>query len=387
MTHVTTQPITAPNLSKPLKRLVIKIGSSLLVEDGALRNAWLQSVIADINALRHHHEILIVTSGSIALGRSHLGYGHQKLKIDQKQAAAACGQIALMQAYQNGFSAHQIVVAQILLTIEDSENRQRYLNARNTLTELLAQSVIPIINENDTVAISEIRFGDNDRLAAKVAQMVDADGLIILSDIDGLYTANPRQHLNALHLPLIEHITPEIEQMAGGAGSTVGTGGMITKIMAAKLATPMGCHVAITSGLAHHPLNRLQQGVQRATWFTAKNSPISARKQWIASSLAPLGTITINPCAVTALNQGSSLLPIGVVDIQGQFTSGDTISIIDEQGIEHARGLVSYGSSEARLMMGRHSHDVFHIIGPDAQEELIHRDNLVLLSNTIPKTL
>lgn len=362
------------------RRIVIKIGSALVVnqENGQLQDAWLQSLVEDVARLTAAgKEVIIVSSGAVALGRRALGLKKRTTRLEEKQAAAACGQIALLHGYKEHFARHNIQVAQILLTIEDSENRRRYLNARNTLETLIKMKVIPIINENDTVATAELRFGDNDRLAARVAQMTASDVLVLLSDIDGLYTANPQQDSSAILLPRIEDITPEIEQMAGGSLSDVGSGGMITKIAAAKIAVSSGCHMAITAGKTDHPLHALMNGA-RASWFTAKASPMTARKNWIASSLCPVGEVTIDNGALSALQKGKSLLPAGVTGIIGQFNRGDAVRIRDKEGAEIGLGIVAYSSADAQMIIGRKSSEIAEILGFSGRDELIHRDDLAL---------
>jgi glutamate 5-kinase len=362
------------------KRIVIKIGSSLLTDEstGALKKQWLSTLIENISDLcNQDKEVIIVTSGSIAIGRKLLKVTNQKLKLEEKQAAAACGQIELLSNYKEIFAKKDIEIAQILLTIEDSEDRRRYLNARNTLETLIRNKVIPIINENDTVATTEIRFGDNDRLAARVAQMVNADLLIIFSDIDGLYTANPNIDSNAKLIEKVENITSVIENMAGDSTSKVGTGGMITKIAAAKIATSSGCHMVIAKGKIDHPIRVLEKN-NRFTWFVAGSTPIKARKNWIAHSLNISGNVVINACAIEALKEGNSLLPVGVVKVSGNFNRGDKLRIVDEDGKEIGVGISAYSFSDAEKIIGKKTLEIANILGFYGREELIHRDDLVV---------
>jgi len=361
------------------RRIVVKIGSSLLVDQatGRLRREWLEQVGQDLAAWRERgQEVIVVSSGAIALGRRHLGLAKGPLKLEESQAAAAAGQIRLAHAYQEVMGRHDIAVAQILLTLEDTEQRRRYLNARATLTKLIELGAIPVINENDTVATAEIRYGDNDRLAARVAQMAGADILILLSDIDGLYTANPRTDPKAKFLKDVAEITPEIEAMAGGTGSDVGTGGMVTKLAAGKIATAAGCAMIITNGKLAHPLSGIEKGA-RATWFKARATPLAARKQWIWGSLESKGVIYVDAGAAKALAAGKSLLAAGVTKIDGQFEKGDTVTVRDGQGQELARGLAGYDARDARAIAGHKSADIAAILGYRGRDELIHRDDLV----------
>jgi glutamate 5-kinase len=365
------------------KRIVIKIGSSLVTnaETKSLRLEWLDSLIDDIADLRANgKEIIIVTSGAVALGRSYLQVKKHKLQLAEKQAAAACGQIELIKGYKQSFLRHNVNIAQILLTIEDSENRQRFLNARSTLETLLKNKVVPVINENDSVAVAELRFGDNDRLAARVAQMMQCDLLILLSDIDGLYSANPNTDPDAKHLGKVEAITQDIVNMAGDSSSSVGTGGMITKIAAATIATSAGCHMVIAKGILLHPIKQLWEG-GRCTWFMAKSLSHNARKSWILSSLHVCGELVVNICAEKALLEGSSLLPIGVVSVTGNFSRGDNIRIVSEQMVEIGKGISAYSAEEAALIIGRKTGEIEKIMGSLRSEELIHRDDLVMRKN------
>ncbi len=364
------------------KRVVVKVGSALLVDadKGRLNRAWLESFSADIAAMRRRgQEVILVSSGAIALGRRHLGLSAGRLKLEESQAAAAVGQIRLAHAYKELLDAHGITVAQILLTLGDTEQRRRYLNARGTLSTLLTLGALPVINENDTVATAEIRYGDNDRLAARVAQMTGADCLILLSDIDGLYTANPSEDPNAQFIPRVLQITPAIEAMAGGVGSDMGSGGMQTKIAAAKIAVGAGCHLCISKGAAQHPLKRIEDGA-RCTWFVPSSTPLAMRKQWIAGTLKPAGAIAVDDGAVRALLSGKSLLPAGVTRAVGRFERGDTVSIIGPDGTEVARGICAYSDSDAARIIGRKSAEIEKVLGFRGRDEIVHRDDLVLLS-------
>jgi len=368
------------------KRVVIKIGSSLLVGDnGAINSAFLEGLATDVAMLRDAgKEVVLVSSGSIALGRAELGFKPGKLRLEESQAAAATGQIKLAHAYQEAMARFDITVAQILLTLDDTEERRRYLNARSTLTTLLENSALPIVNENDTVATSEIRYGDNDRLSARVAGMIEADCLIILSDIDGLYDDNPRSNPDAAHIAEVTTISDDIAAMAGGVGSSYGTGGMKTKIDAARLATAMGTNVAITSGKVARPMAALQNGA-RATWFRAGQSPQIARKQWILGGLHAAGKVTIDDGAVKALADGRSLLAAGVKQIDGDFAKGDTIEILDTAGVVIARGLIGYDAEDARAIKGLKSEQIIDVLGYKGRKALIHRDDLVMLETGTEK--
>jgi len=370
--------------ARPLRegrRLVIKIGSALLVDqaNGRLNRSWLEALAEDIARLRkRNQEVLIVSSGAIALGRRHLGLDAGKLRLEESQAAAAVGQIRLAHAYKEILEQHELTVAQILLTLDDTEQRRRYLNARNTIRTLLSLGAIPVINENDTVATSEIRYGDNDRLAARVAQMASADCLVLLSDVEGLYTADPTQDENAQFIDRVLNITPEIEAMAGASASDVGSGGMSTKIAAARIAVAAGCHMCIASGQKLHPLKRIEDG-ERATWFVPSDTPVALRKQWIAGSLRPSGAVMVDAGAVAALGRGKSLLPAGVIRAAGRFERGDTISVLGPNGVEIARGISAYSDADTARIMGRQSSEIEALLGYGGREELIHRDDLALL--------
>jgi glutamate 5-kinase len=362
------------------RRLVVKIGSALIVDgSGDIRLAWLESVADDIASLRQAGvETIVVTSGAVAIGRRALGLERSRsLRIEEKQAAAATGQVRLVEAYRAGLARHGIVAAQILVTPDDTEARRRHLNARATLNALLALGAVPIINENDTVATAELRFGDNDRLAARVAQMASADTLVLLSDIDGLYTADPRKDPAAVHIPEVAEMTAEIEAMAGEARPGISSGGMVTKLAAARIATAAGCRMAITDGHASHPLSALLNGA-RATWFAPSAEPLTARKRWIAAHVSVEGHVTVDDGAVRALASGKSLLPAGVTEVAGQFDRGDLVGVTAKDGREIARGLSNYSAEEARALAGRHSGLSESILGYRGREELIHRDDLVL---------
>jgi glutamate 5-kinase len=361
------------------KRVVIKIGSALLVDrhSGDLRRAWLLALAEDIANLKAAGtDVIVVSSGAIALGRGALALGQGALSLDEAQAAAAVGQIRLARAYEEALAPHGLTSAQILLTLDDSADRRRYLNTRATMAALLSRGAVPIVNENDTIATDEIRYGDNDRLAANVAVMAGADACVLLSDVDGLYTANPNDDATARHLPLIEAITPEIEAMAGDAGSGLSKGGMKTKLMAARTATAAGCTMAITQGAIAHPLAALQNGA-RATWFTAKVSPQQARKAWIGA-MKPKGTLGLDAGATAALSQGKSLLPAGVRAVEGDFQRGDPVRIEAPDGAAIGIGLSRYAAEEARAIKGHHSDDIEAILGYPGRAALVHRDDMVL---------
>jgi glutamate 5-kinase len=365
------------------KRIVVKIGSALLVDPdtGDVRRNWLTSVCADLCELRAQgKEIIIVSSGAIALGRRALGLKTGALKLEESQAAAATGQVSLAQAYAEIFAAKSITAAQILLTLEDSEERDRYLNARATLKTLLSLGAIPVINENDTVATAEIRFGDNDRLAARVASMMEADCLVLLSDVDGLYTADPSLDPNATHIPAVPAITREIEALAGESRSGFGRGGMVSKLIAAKIATAAGADVIIAKGTIEHPLRGVMEGA-RCTRFHASGTPVAARKRWIAGGLKPQGVLIVDAGAVRALSEGKSLLPAGVRQIDGRFERGDAVVVRDQSGSEVARGLIAYNASDAERIAGKRSAEIEAILGYRGRDEIIHRDDLALLAD------
>ncbi len=363
------------------RRVVVKVGSALLVDadKGRLNRQWLASLAADVARLRARgQDVILVSSGAIALGRRHLKLEPGRLKLEESQAAAAVGQIRLAHAYKELLDEHGITVAQILLTLDDTEQRRRYLNARGTLNTLLALGAVPVINENDTVATAEIRYGDNDRLAARVAQMVAADCLVLLSDIDGLYTANPHEDEHAEFVARVLDISPEIEAMAGGSSSDVGTGGMQTKIAAAKIAVGAGCHLCIARGAVEQPLKRIEDGA-RCTWFVPTATPVALRKQWIAGTLKPAGALSIDLGAVRALYDGKSLLPAGVTRATGRFERGDTVSILGPDGVEVARGICAYSDADTARIMGRQSADIERLLGFRGRDEIVHRDDLVIL--------
>jgi glutamate 5-kinase len=362
------------------RRIAVKIGSSTLVgADGQPQRVWLNRLCADIADLKARGaEVIVISSGAIALGRRRLGLPKGTLKLEEAQAAASVGQIALAQSWTEALAANGMTAAQILLTLDDTEDRRRYLNARATISALLSMNAVPVINENDTVATAEIRFGDNDRLAARVAAMAGADCLVLLSDIDGLYTDNPVKNPSAQFLPEIPAITPDIEAMAGQPGSDMGTGGMVTKLMAAKIATAAGCHMVIALGQVDHPLRRITEGA-RASWFLAKSNPATARKQWISGALKPAGTLVVDDGAARALRDGKSLLPAGVTQVEGSFERGDAVRVLDNTAHEIARGLIAYASDEAERIAGRRSSEIEALLGYAGRAAMIHRDDLVLL--------
>jgi glutamate 5-kinase len=368
-----------PSLKK-FRRIVVKVGSSLLIdsEAGEVRASWLAALAADLAQLHGEgRELLIVSSGAIALGRSRLRLPRGALKLEESQAAAAVGQIALARIWSEVLGHHGIGAGQILVTFQDTEERHRYLNARSTITKLLEWRAIPVINENDTVATQEIRYGDNDRLAARVATMVSADLLILLSDIDGLYDAPPGANPDAKLVPIVEAVSSDIEAMAGAAESELSRGGMRTKIEAAKIATTSGVHMLIASGKIEHPLRAIAEG-GRCTWFVTPANPVTARKRWIAGSLEPKGTLTIDAGAVSALRAGKSLLPAGITRIDGQFARGDAVVVRGPDAHEIGRGLVAYDADDAIKIRGRSSPEVMAILGGSGRSEMIHRDDLVI---------
>jgi glutamate 5-kinase len=372
--------------SSPLvrsRRVLIKVGSALLVDaaSGQLNRTWLETLAADIAALREQgREVLLVSSGAIALGRRSLGLSPGRLRLEESQAAAAVGQIRLAHAWKEVLEQHGLNVAQILLTLRDTEERRRYLNARSTLNTLLRLKAVPVINENDTVATAEIRYGDNDRLAARVAQMIAADCLMLLSDVDGLYTADPTRDPQAKFIPEIRTITPEIERMGAGSASDLGSGGMATKIAAAKIAVGAGCHMCVALGRELHPVQRIAEGA-RCSWFYPSATPAAFRKQWIAGTLKPAGEIIVDEGAAEALRRGKSLLPSGVTAVIGDFDRGDAILVRDPAGHELARGLSAYSSGDAERLRGRRSSEIEALLGFRGRDELIHRDDLVLTAH------
>jgi glutamate 5-kinase len=362
------------------KLLVLKVGSALLVEaDGTPRVEWLASLARDCQTLHAQGtQIIIVTSGAVALGRTTSALVlPSTLSLEQRQALAALGQVPLINTYHAAFAPIGLKVAQVLLTPDDTEERARHLNARRTLQTLLAMQVIPIINENDTVATAELRFGDNDRLAARVAQMIGADMLVLFSDIDGLYTSNPKQDATAKHLPVVDSLTSDILAMAGGSQSRVGTGGMVTKLAAAAIATSAGCAMIIADGRDLSPLHNLQQGAKH-TLFTPSSTPLSSRKRWIAGMLNAAASVVINNGAEEALHGGKSLLPVGIVAVEGEFSRGDVVLVKNEQKQIVGRGMAAYNQADTAQIMGKHSRDVEAILGFAGREEFIHRDDFVL---------
>ena len=362
------------------RRIVVKIGSALLVDrkTGRLKATWLNSLADDVAELTAAgKEVILVSSGAIALGRHVMGLPRGQLELEQSQAAAAVGQISLASAYQDIFRVRGLVVAQVLLTLGDTEERRRYLNARRTMDTLLTHKAIPVVNENDTVATTEIRYGDNDRLSARVASMMSADVLVLLSDIDGLYTAPPAKDPTAQHIPEVRAITPEIEAMAGDPASELSKGGMRTKIEAAKIALGGGTSMVITTGETMHPLRALTSGA-RCTWFVAPSDPVAARKRWISGQLEPAGSVVIDAGAEKALLSGKSLLPAGVTRVDGSFDRGDAVIIRAADGRELGRGLVAYAIDEAQRIIGRKSNEIARILGHVGREELIHRDDMAL---------
>lgn len=365
-----------------LARLVVKIGSSLLIDDnGTLNRAWLEALLDDVAQLRAAgRQVLLVSSGSVALGCALLGLSRQRARLDDLQAAAAAGQIQLASAYQELLQQRGIVVAQILLTPDETEIRRRFLNARGTLQKLLDLGAIPVINENDTVATDELRYGDNDRLAARVASMVMADGLVLLSDVDGLYSDDPRKDNEAQHLDCVNRLTDDILNMAKGSGSHFGSGGMKTKLQAARIATRAGCTTIIAKGTAAHPLRALAEGA-RCTRILPDGTPAAARKQWLAGALEVAGEIRVDSGAAMALARGNSLLPVGIVEVVGNFRRGDVVTIVDPGGRELGRGLAEYSHAETTRIRGCQSEDIESELGYRGRSVVIHRDELVLFRN------
>lgn len=358
------------------RRVVVKIGSALLVEQGSLRADWLLALADDVAELRAGGaDVVLVSSGSIALGRGALGLPSGPLALEQSQAAASVGQIRLARAYEEVLAPHGIKTGQVLLTLEDTHDRRRYLNSRATLATLLGLGVVPIVNENDTIATDEIRYGDNDRLAAQVAVTIGADLLVLLSDVDGLYTGNPQTDPDAQHFDRVDTITPEIEAMAGEPTSTLSKGGMKTKVMAAKTAVSAGCAMIITAGADAHPLRALRSGA-RATLFVAQGDPRSARKRWIAA-MKPKGVVHVDAGAVLALGQGKSLLPAGVTRVDGAFQRGDPVTIMGPEGALGV-GLAGYDSVEATAIAGHQSREIAEILNYPGRVALIHRDEMAL---------
>jgi glutamate 5-kinase len=377
-------PGTLPTI-RDFRRIVIKVGSSLLIDAaaGRVKQAWLASLVEDIAALhREKRDLLVVSSGSIALGRSVLRLPKGPLKLEESQAAAAVGQIELARTWSEALGRHGIGAGQILVTLGDTEERRRYLNARSTIAKLLEWRAVPVINENDTVATNEIRYGDNDRLAARVATMASADLLVLLSDVDGLYDAPPTRSATAKLIAVVERITPEIEAMAGAAPSELSRGGMQTKIEAAKIATTAGTHMVIGSGRIDHPLRAIASAAP-STWFLTPGNPVTSRKRWIAGSLEPKGMLVIDAGAVAALRRGNSLLPVGVVRVEGQFARGDAVIVRGPDGAEIGRGLVAYDAADADKIKGRPSGDILLLLGIEGRAEMIHRDDLALAGSSL----
>ena len=366
------------------RRLVVKVGSALLADErrGAVRTRWLGALAGDVAGLRAGGaQVLLVSSGAIAVGRRLLGLERPQLRLEEKQAAAACGQIRLAHAYQEALARHGISVAQVLLTLGDTEERRRYLNARGTIETLLRLGAVPVINENDTVATNEIRYGDNDRLAARVAAMVSADTLVLLSNVDGLYTADPAIHPDARPVPEVRRITPEILAMAGEAPPGYSSGGMVTKLEAARVAMGAGCRMVIADGRKTHALRDIDR-TSRGTWFLPEVSPRAQRKHWIAAALKPAGTLTVDDGALGALRAGKSLLPAGVVAVDGAFDRGDAVVVRSRDGLEVARGLVAYAAADARRIAGHKSREIQELLGYRGRDEMIHRDDLVVLDGS-----
>ncbi len=362
------------------RRLIVKIGSSLLVDEstGEIKRPWLDALLEDVIACRKRgQQVLIVTSGAVAVGRRPLGLAAGALRLEEKQAAASAGQLRLAHAYQDAAARHGVTVAQILLTPDDTEARRRHLNARATIEELLKLKALPVINENDTVATAEIRFGDNDRLAARVAQMISADTLVLLSDIDGLYTSDPRRDSKAKHIAELHEITPEIDAMAERAPPGSSSGGMVTKLAAARIALAAGCRMAIAKGKDLHPLAAIDHGA-RVTWFIPSAEPLTARKRWIAGAVNLSGAMVVDDGAAAALKRGTSLLPAGVKSVEGSFERGDAVVVRTKDGKELARGLSAYSSEDASAIAGHKSGEIEAILGYRGRDEMIHRDDLVL---------
>ena len=361
------------------RRVVVKVGSSLLIgDDGRVDRRWLAGLSEDIADWHARgHEVLVVSSGAIAIGSAVLGINKRRARLEDLQAAAAAGQVQLAHAYQEALDVYGITTAQVLLTPEDTENRRRFLNARGTLGRLIERRVVPVINENDTVATEEIRYGDNDRLAARVAQLVMADALILLSDVDGFYTADPAGNPQAEHIPLVTAITDEMQRMAGETRSDIGSGGMATKVQAARIATHAGCATIITSGVVQRPLSELAAG-GRCTLFRAPGTPAAARKQWLAGVLEVRGELRLDDGASQALRNGKSLLPVGVVEVLGNFRRGDVVTLVDSRGRELGRGLAEYSFEEASQLAGRQSESIESVLGYRGRAVMVHRDELVI---------
>lgn len=359
------------------RRLVVKLGSALIVGEGGVRRDWLATLCADLAALHEGAEVVVVSSGAIALGRGPIGYGVRPLRLEESQAAAAVGQIALAAEWSGALAATGLRAAQVLLTLRDTEERRAYLNARSTIAELLKAGVVPVINENDTIATSEIRYGDNDRLAARVAAMISADCLVLLSDVDGLYSAPPADDPTARFIPDVAHLTAEIWAMAGDAGSSLSRGGMRTKLDAARIATEAGVTMAIASGRIDHPLAAVDGG-GRATWFQARSDPQTARKVWIAGSLQAPGALVLDDGAVAAIKAGRSLLPAGIAAVEGDFARGDAVRLLDLGQREVGRGIVAYDARDARLIAGQKTQTIADRMGPRLRSTMVHRDDMAL---------
>jgi glutamate 5-kinase len=361
------------------RRVVVKVGSSLLIgDDGRVDRHWLGGLAEDIADWHARgHEVLVVSSGAIAIGSTVLGINKRRARLEDLQAAAAAGQVQLAHAYQEALDDYGITTAQVLLTPEDTENRRRFLNARGTLGRLIERRVVPVINENDTVATEEIRYGDNDRLAARVAQLVMADALILLSDVDGFYTADPAGNPGAEHIPLVTAITDDMQRMAGETRSDIGSGGMATKVQAARIATHAGCATIITSGVVQRPLSELAAG-GRCTLFRAPGTPAAARKQWLAGVLEVRGELRLDEGASQALRNGKSLLPVGVLEVVGNFRRGDVVTLVDSHGRELGRGLAEYSFDEASQLAGRQSESIESALGYRGRAVMVHRDELVI---------
>lgn len=373
-------PVRGADRLAAARRVVVKVGSALLVgEDGAINRRWLGTLAADLAALHKHADVLVVSSGAIALGRGPIGYGRRSLKLEESQAAAAVGQIALAAEWATALSAVGLTAAQVLLTVRDTEERRAYLNARTTLAQLHKARIVPVVNENDTIATTEIRYGDNDRLAARVATMISADTLVLLSDVDGLYTAPPYLDPSAALIPEVDQLTDDVWAMAGDAGSALSRGGMRTKLDAARIATDAGTAMAIASGRVDHPLRALADG-GRATWFQARTDPMTARKVWIAGSLQAAGALTLDDGAVAAIQSGRSLLPAGVTAVSGDFSRGDAVRLVDLAGREVGRGLVAYDAGDARLIVGEKTPTIAARLGPRARAVMVHRDDMALFA-------
>lgn len=369
----------------PAKTVVVKVGSALLVDDasGEVNSHWLDKLADDIGKLAEGGcRCVVVSSGAIALGRKMLSgniKSGSRLKLEEKQAAAAIGQVQLASEWKKALGSHGLNTAQILLSPDDTEQRRRHLNARATLNTLLESGIIPVVNENDTVATMEIRYGDNDRLAARVAQMISADALILLSDIDGLYNQDPRHNPSAEHIELVDVIDDALRNMAGPAHADYASGGMVTKIEAARIATQAGCHMVICNGTAENPIQSLIEGA-RSTWFVANAKPRQARKTWIAGGLNPVGSLILDQGAINAVTSGKSLLAAGIAEVQGGFERGDLVAVCDESGHEIGRGLINYSAEDAKLIAGSNSSKIQSILGYHGRDEVIHADDLVISS-------